>query len=1019
MIKKRSWFQRPLAAIFLLMGAVVLSAFLLMNSDGHRDNSGEINYRITLRHYGSDIHEMERTAAIPLEDALSAIPGIDSIVTVSENNQARAFVSFRRGQNDGYYDAVREAAQRVYEALPSSAQRPEIIAAGDFRIPFFTAAVYGTEPGDSGTKPDGWLLEKVIKPALGSIEGIAEVEIAGPGIMEIHVVLDQEKIAAMGLNPGVISSVLASNDGVFSAGNLYHGGLEIPVRVDGRYAEPGGGALGEALIPLASGIMVRLSEIAEVREEERQADTLTRLNGKKTAIVSLTAVSGADIGHLSGKIRNAINGFSSLPLEFHILEDRGAEEAAAFRSILRAAMESSILLALAVILLGLGKSAGLRRGLICAGTIPLILLISAAVLSAAGFTINRSFLAGLSVGIGGAVDAVILCSEGFSRAGISRGKNALRRIWPPLAAGAVTTVAALLPLAGISGGGDITVIAFAIGTVTIVSVVLALTLLPPLLLWEKNTDVKNIKIKNNKVEIIKIGTIKIGTIIDLGKKLLYSHALPVRRYFFRIFAVLLRFNIKRSVAFPVMALLITLAAIFALVSAGTDTAGDWASDSVYVQIEFEGGFLKDEADLLLAAWAENIKDHSSVTEVQTGARTGSGYGFVTFDPGKSNIIEIRNIIRTIDIPGAFIFIPEPSPADRIWTVTVSGDDTEKCRELTTEAAFICSYLPEIKESVLNFKQGGPRLTLRPGRELLAHAGMSFSFPAETVRQGVQGPVAYKRIGENGETDLRIMFASMNNGEDVLNIPLAGNSVIRSLMEIERNQDISSIQRINRRRAASFSIRTNPGDPRYFRDIVMGAVNDLDLPPGYRIDFDPEAISSAEALSMKLLNFIWAVIFCYMVIAAIEESFILPLIILSSVPPSLAAPVLILCMQGAPVNTAVACALVAVSGMAVNASVISAGELWRRSQVGLFSFYSVLRGRIPVLLATTGTTIMGSLPFLFLGEGNNAFVRTLAMVSIIGVGISLFFSLTLVPSLINLYFSFRKKRKTCSAWAEQN
>jgi len=75
-----------------------------------------------------------------------------------------------------------------------------------------------------------------------------------------------------------------------------------------------------------------------------------------------------------------------------------------------------------------------------------------------------------------------------------------------------------------------------------------------------------------------------------------------------------------------------------------------------------------------------------------------------------------------------------------------------------------------------------------------------------------------------------------------------------------------------------------------------------------------------------------------------------------------------------------------------------------------SVYRLLRGRLPALLATTGTTIAGALPFLFLREGNNALVRILALVTVLGVAFSFFCSLTLVPSLMNLYSGIRIRRK---------
>ena len=1014
MTEKRNWFQRPLAAFCLLTAITILSAYIILNPEEKREaGGGEISYRITLRHYGTDAHEMESSAAIPLEDALSAIPGINRIMTMSENNRVRAFINFRkkRGlfhrEEEDYYDAVREAAQRVYETLPSSAQRPELSSSADSRVPFWTAAVYAA---DGGKAPDGALLEQTIKPALNSIEGVGEVEIAGPGIKEILILLDEERTASMGLSPGKIAGVLASGDALFSGGSLRSYGLEIPVQVDGRYADLQ--ALGEARIPLGNGASVALKALGEIREAEREAETISRLNGKKTAVISVTAASGADTRLLSGRIKKEMEKFSSLPLEIRVLEDRGAGEAAAFRSVLIAALQASVLVALSSVFLGQGKSTGFRSNLICAGAIPLISIISAALLVAMGFQVNRKLLAGLAIGIGGAAYAVILCAEGFGRAEkASDGAALLRGIWPPLISGAATTIAALLPLAETGAAGEITIIAAALGTVTLVSAVLALTLLPPLFLWKKRPGVKE------------------------NSPIFKNAPLPaekIKHRYSRFPAGLIRFSGKQPFVFPALSLLISAAAVLSLAAAGADTAGEWAHDSVYVQIEFESGRLKEEQDPLLASWAEDLCRQSFIRDVQTGVRTGSGYALVTFDPAKTGINEIRNLIRSKTIPGAFIFIPEPSPKDRIWNIAASGDESEKCREIVRAAASIISSgqssVPEksahfpVKETVLNFKQGGPRLTLYPKRESLAQAGIFFSSPADTVRRGVHGPVAYKRTGTTAqsagrETDVRVKFRNVLTGDDVIRMPLAGSSAAETvragaLMEAVKTQEVSLIQRENRRRTASFSVRTDPGDPGFFRDRIMSALKVMELPPGYKIEFDPEAIRRAEAISGKFLNFILAVLLCYMVIAAVEESFVLPLIILSSIPPSLAIPVLVLVITGAPVNAEAACALVAVSGMTVNASVISAGELWRSGLrgsklTGSETVFRLLANRLPLLLATSGTAIAGGLPFLFLSEGNNALVKTLALVTVLGVGTSFICSLTLVPSWMNLYFRFHK------------
>jgi multidrug efflux pump subunit AcrB len=211
---------------------------------------------------------------------------------------------------------------------------------------------------------------------------------------------------------------------------------------------------------------------------------------------------------------------------------------------------------------------------------------------------------------------------------------------------------------------------------------------------------------------------------------------------------------------------------------------------------------------------------------------------------------------------------------------------------------------------------------------------------------------------------------------------------------------ASIRRDDRRRTASITVSTKPMDARRVKKELESLFLKLDLPPGYSIEFDPEAIRQAQALSAAALSLVLAVVFCYMIIAAINESFTVPLLVLSAIPPSLAVPALVLALSGNAYNSAVACAFIAVSGMTVNAAVLCVDYLVKKTgnNKSALSIYLALRKKMPALLATTGTTVAGALPFLFLAEGANTLIRTLSLVGAMGVACSLIFSITLIPSL---------------------
>jgi multidrug efflux pump subunit AcrB len=1017
---KTNWFGRPVAALCLLGGILLLSLFALMNREDGESRMMLSDYSITFRHYGVDAREIERTIAIPLEDVLSSISGVNSVITLSENSRLRAYVSFRR---EGVsYEAVREAAQRVYETLPASAQRPELGSSDDSRIPVWTAAVWET------SSLTGRFLEKTVKPALERLPGAAEVEISGSGINEIVIALDPEKSASLSLTPRYIASVMGRNDGLFSGGVFRDGEREILLNMDSRYNNLQ--SLSGALIPLSAGKAVRLGDMASVYEQERESESIARLDGKKTAVISVIAASGADLGKLSRLIKEELGRFSSSALEFRILRDRGEEEAAAFRSVLTASLQAAVIVAISAALLMGRKNKSFMPALICAFSVPLVSFVSASLLSAFGFPLDRKLLAGLSVGIGAAADAVILGAESFGAlSDPGQGGRTLVRLLPPVVSGAFTTVAALLPLAALNLSGDIASVAWALGTVTLVSMIFALTVLPPLFIVRlKRRDfrlhisslfrysvISELFLCSNaltRISLFPIVRCRLSRMIAFLRKKIAG----IKRRGLKIFARHVRFCLKRPWCFPFLSVLISAAGCLALFAAGADIGSTGSENSVYARLEFEGGFRKEEGDTLLSAWAADIKEHNGILSVQTSARTGSGAVLVTFDQRLLKEQDVRKIIRSRNIPGAFIYIPENSTDERSWEITFSGADDKACRDLAEKAAALCASFPLVRETVLNFKEGNPRLSFIPRRDLFSQGGILFSAAADTIRRGVYGPVAYKRNTPEGEMDVRVrLSASPLSGNTeagkIFFLPLSSGDPakeslrIGSLTETFRDHEPSLIRREDRRRTASLSVRTSPMDPRKAREKIFGLLQNMELPPGYTIEFDRKAIREAETLSKTSFRFLLALIFCYMIIAASGESFGLPLVILSSVPPSLAVPVLVLTLLGFPINAAAACSLVAVSGMAVNASVLIGENFKQFLKSGkppeTMKVYRLLRSRFPVLAACTGTTAAGALPFLLLRENSNAMLKVLSLVTFLGVTASAFCAMALIPSWVQL------------------
>jgi len=979
--------------------ALALSIMVLSGAEsGPCEAASRSVYAVTIRHHGVDAREMERSVAIPLEDALATAAGASETSSMSEYGMARVLVHFSdQTGSDSAYESVRDVAQRVYERLPGSAQRPEIATSSEGSGPVWVAAVYSSiEPISS----IGHLLERTVRPALEKLPGAGEVVIAGAGLPEIVVDVDDASSSMMGLGTAAIAGSVAADDRFEPAGALMSGNIELSLAVDSRYETVT--SLRHASIVAEDGIVIKIDDLARVVERDRPADTVSRVNGRKAVTVAVNPGGQANLPALSRGIAEATAELGRYyHLEFQVLYDAGADASASFNSMLAAMLQGSLGVALATALL-LGKA---RRSSIdsyhlptrvCAVlAVPMILVLSAATLAACGLSLDRHIIAGLAAGLGASVDAAIIVAERLgSSVCVDDGHMGMRRLVPSLLAGTATTVIVLVPLAQLDFIAEGAArIAAAIAVVNGISLVVALSLLPPLMLARCRAPVAASPNASNSP----------GS--GHGRHGL-MHALRAIR---RMIAIDARLCSRKPGIPATIALLLGLSGIIAMLCSPLRTTTTEDGTTLEAHIEFESGTATDQVDQGLAVWSTELSCMTGVRSVYTTARRGFGTAMVTYDPVMVDRTHLCSAMRQGAPAGAFVWIPEPDAHERSFELVVSGDDDAKCRALATAAASSLSGLPFVIESIMQFKDGPPGIAVRPDRERMAMAGVSFAEVADCLRWDIQGPVAYKRLDGSGQTDVRFLSSAAASVQGLGTIPVRTSTLTLSagsLTLVSRERDTARIYRSDHRRIASISLRTCAIDPRSARDAVYARLAPLPRPVGYAFEFDRKAIESADRLSGSLGSFLFAALLAYMVTAAVSESLTVPLAVMLSLPPSLAIPALILTVAGVPVDASTACAFVAVSGIVVNASVLTVEEARTRgiatsAAVDSGDLYHIIRSRFATLAATSGTTVAGVMPFLLLGSTDAGMARSLAFVTALGTTTSFVAAITLVPSLAAL------------------
>lgn len=969
-----------------MLAAVAGAGYLLMGAEyGPREAQSHSVFAVTIRHYGVDAREIERSIAVPLEDALAAAAGATGVSSSSEYGKARVIVRFAAAtETDSAYEAVRDAAERVYLTLPSSVQRPELMTTSEGRGPVWIAAVYS---GCLSPLELGRILERSVKPSLEKLTGASEVELAGAGLPEVTVEVNEAAAVVLGVDAGMVARSMAKNDILVPAGTLRSEGRSLVIVADGRHADVA--TLCEELIASASSIPVPLGAFCRILESPRKPETLSRVNGEPAMTIAVNPGGNANLPALSRALARETEALAkAYGIRFEVLSDTGADMARSFGSTLSAALQGALAVAMAsALLVGSGNQRRKNQTRIIAViAVPVILVISAALLCALGFGLDRHMLAGLAVGLGASVDSAILAAERLEKSvTVERGILAMRGLAPSLTSGTATTLVVLVPLAGLDflseGVGRV---ATAIAAVCMVSFLYTVIIMPPLMLGSCTGDCEGNRRRNS------------------------GHPWGSRRLH-RLLALNALLCARKPLIPLAAATFLSIAGLMAVLVMPLETRELSEDNAVNAQLEFEPGTAAASVDLSMADYSQALSSTEGLKSIQSTARRGSGSVFVSFDPAATDRDRVAAALRKIHVPGGFVWIPGSSSGERSWELVVSGADDTECQRLCSIAAQAVSALPFISETVLNFKDGPLDLVLSPDRNRSASLGLGFQDAAAALRASIHGPVAYKRLGKNGETDVRVTvqrtgFPETMDAYSTLVLSSNGWMRVDSFMEGTRSRDASRINRRDRQRIASITMRSGPVDPRKARTAVLDAVSGMELPPGYRIEFDREAIEAASRLGGAVWSFLLAAAFAYMVTAAVTESFGAPLAVLSALPPSLAVPALLLWATGTPMDATVACAFVAVSGMVVNASVLTVDE--RRSQhsssiAGAFDLYRIMRARFGSLAATSGTTVVGALPFLFLSDAGSTMVRSLAFVAATGTAASFVMAITIVPALASV------------------
>lgn len=1012
-----------------IMMSMILLVFVLFGTLGFLGMKQELTPDMSLPlvtvqtiYGGAGPEEMETQITKKIEDVVSTVSGIDQIESYSMDSVSYILIRFQMDKN--IYIAlmdVKDKVDAIVNDFPVDTDLPVVKIYDPLSIPVVDIVLSGSMPITELYD----LADKDLKNRFAQIAGVGEVQLTGGQEREIRIELNDKTIIQNSVPIARLAQILAAQNLDMPGGNFQRSTQEYSVRLEGEFENVE--TIREIEIPTAHGIkkLGELATIEDTGEDVRERTTYFNNRDKfgKDNVVQLSLVKTADgnaveiykdvVGVLP-EIESTLPAGCSLDI---------ISESASF-------IEDSVKDTLSNILLGVILTSFVlffflhdyRSTIIVALSMPMSIISSFLFMDMAGFTMNIMSLMGLSTAVGILVANSVLVLENIFRhksLGESKFNSASKgtsEIAVAIIASSLTNIAVFLPLGTMSSiaGQFFKQFSLTVVFATVFSIIMAFTLTPMLaaiILPEHDR-----------------------------KKHPIGHALErMFTLWEKIYQGILAFIIKSKVRSLIILLLTFILFVFGMRFGGTigfEFTPNMDEGLISVSVELPSGYKLDETTAVLETIGEHVQKYKEVSHfwTQLGRATEMDRGvnlavlklkLVNKSERELQSAEFANLlVRDLsDIPNAEIRVSS------ISSMTSGRSDVEFSlvgQEMDTLVGIEKKLYPRIKEipGVINLKTssrpGKPQVAVYPKRHIMTEAGITVYDVAMALRGSVDGLVTtyYKDRGE--EYDIRVTLEDndVDSPEKIGNIPLFGKDGsyrLEQIADIKISEEFTQINHLDRYTSITFGCDVMPGY--VMGDIMDGIkliVEEEHLPIGYTLKFTGMANEMEGTVKDILRAFIIAIVLTYMLLAAMLESLVQPLLILGTVPLALIGVFGAMSITGLSMNIISMLAIVMLVGIVVNNAILLLDYTNLLVREKGKSVHDALLEACPTklkpILMSNIAIILGMLPMAMgLGESGAEMRQPMGVVSIGGLVVSTALSLFVIP-VLHYMISKRKVAK---------
>jgi multidrug efflux pump subunit AcrB len=962
---------------------------------------------------GASAKRVEQLVTDKLEKEIQNMSEIDNIKSISKNGVSVIFVNILEKYKNmrPIWDNLRRKVQDGARNLPQGTSNP--IVNDEF------GDVYGSLISIQSDGLSYKELEEIAndaKDAFLRIDSVAKINILGIQPQAIYVEYDNSTIARLNLSASYIKSILESKNIVISGGNIKIDTNRVSIEPTGNYDDIK--QIENTIIPLNTGEKVYLKDIAKVKYEYKNpSNYIIQKDSQEALLLAISMKKDGDIIKLGEQIDSLVTQLQyKLPLGVEL--DRLFNEPKVVDRIV-SNFVSNLLQAMALVIIVMLFSLGVRTGLIVAFLIPMSVLTSFIIMSLFDIWLDQVSLAALIISLGLLVDSAIVMSESIMVL-MQKGKNVVEaslksanELKIPLLTSALTTSAAFLPVfLAKSSTGEYTNSVFKVVTITLLSSwVLALTLTPVL---SKYFMKKEIKPKEKESYFMKF--YKNSLVFALTNKLL---VVIVTLGLF-IGSIILLENLPKKFFPPASEATFTVE-----INLPVGTAIETTQESVkvieqYIKdkymtkskevinfVSFIGEsaprfWLSYDRELSSSEYSTilvNLKDMENMTEIRHDIESFA----------KSRFPDMQINAKTLGMG---------PPVKKPIEIRISGKDIDKLFEMSSKIKQELSKIHGVKNIVDDWGLRTKKLIIDIDEDKALKEGISNLDIALSLQTSISGfevttfrkddkliPIIL-RSNKNTKDDIdrlnTITVYSQNSGKNIPLSQVAKVKVVYEESKIVRRDRLKTItigsEVIDGYNAINIFDEIIPWLENYSKEFELGYY--------YGLGGEHEASNKANKSIIENLPIAFIVILLLMV--AQFNSVRKPLIILTTIPLGIIGVSLGLFVTGSYFGFMTLLGIISLSGIVINNAIVLLEKIKIEKEENNYNdFDSIVHACInrfrPILL-TTLTTVLGLVPLWYSG---GIMWEPMAISIIFGLIISTMFTLIFTPVLYAILFKIKR------------